>query len=178
MSRTVLAARIVTVVGAVLGLALLGPGMVARASDVRTVDMLDRCDPQSFDDAFGPGTCVFDHPGVSVGTFLSVLERSQTMGAWHFAPGAVRLREGQAFQARNSGGELHTFTEVEAFGGGFIPELNDLTGNPVPAPECLDFGSIEFIAPGGTTEPEVEPTGTHRYMCCIHPWMRATVTVR
>ena len=178
MSRTVLAARIVTVVGAALGLAVLGPGIVARASDVRTVDMLDRCDPQSFDDMFGPGTCIFDHRGVSVDTFLSVLERSQTMGAWHFAPGVVRLREGQAFQARNSGGELHTFTEVKAFGGGFIPELNDLTGNPVPAPECLDFDSIEFIAPGGTTEAEVEPAGTHRYMCCIHPWMRATVTVR
>ena len=178
MSRTVLAARIVTVATAVLGLAVLGPGMVARASDVRTVDMLDRCDPQSFNDAFGPGTCVFDHPGVSVGTFLSVLERAQTMGAWHFAPGVVRLREGQAFQARNSGGELHTFTEVEEFGGGFIPELNDLTGNPVPAPECLDVASLEFIAPGETNEAEVEPPGTHRYMCCIHPWMRATVTVR
>jgi plastocyanin len=178
MSRTVLAARIVAVVTAVLGLALLGPGMGARASDVRTVDMRDACDPQSFNDAFGPGTCVFDHPGVSLDTFLSVLERSQTMGAWHFAPGEVRLREGQAFQARNSGGEVHTFTEVEAFGGGFIAELNDLTGNPVPAPECLDFGSIEFIAAGDTTEPEVEPTGTHLYMCCIHPWMRATVTVR
>ena len=178
MSRTVLAARIVMVVSAVLGLVLLGPGMVVRASDVRTVDMLDRCDPQSFNDAFGPGICVFDHPGVSVGTFLSVLERSQTMGAWHFAPGVVRLQEGQAFQARNSGGELHTFTEVEDFGGGFIPELNDLSGNPEPAPECQNPGSLEFIAPGDTSEPEVESKGTHRYMCCIHPWMRATVTVR
>ncbi len=140
--------------------------------------MLDRCDPLSFNDAFGPGTCVFDHPGVSLGTFVSVLERSQTMGAWHFAPGVVRLQEGQAFQARNSGGELHTFTEVEDFGGGFIPELNDLSGNPEPAPECLNFGSIEFIAPGDTSEPEVESKGTHRYMCCIHPWMRATVTVK
>jgi plastocyanin len=178
MSRTVLAARIVMVVSAVLGLVLLGPGMVVRASDVRTVDMLDRCDPQSFNAMFGPGTCVFDHPGVSLGTFVSVLERSQTMGAWHFAPGVVRLQEGQAFQARNMGGEMHTFTEVEAFGGGFIPELNALSGNPEPAPECLNFGSIEFIAPGDTSEAEVESKGTHHYMCCIHPWMRADVTVR
>ena len=178
MSRTAMTIRTVTVVCAALGLTILSPVMVGRASDVRTVDMRDRCDPESFNDAFGPGTCVFDHRGVSVGTFLSVLERAQTMGAWHFAPGNVRLREGQAFQARNSGGELHTFTEVDEFGGGFIPELNELTGNLEPAPECLDVPSLEFIAPGDTTEPEIEPRGTHLYMCCIHPWMRATVTVR
>ena len=164
--------------GVAIGTLLLSAGLVGRALEVRTVQMLDVCDPESFNEAFGPGTCVFDHPGVSLGTFLSVLERAQTMGAWHFAPGAVRLKNGQAVQAYNAGGEVHTFTEVAEFGGGFIPDLNDLSGNPVPAPECLNFGAIEFIPPGGTGTPEAKAPGTYHYECCIHPWMRATVTVR
>jgi len=164
--------------GVVLGTIVLSLGHVGGAAEVKTVNMLDRCDPASFNALFGPGVCVFEHPGVSVGTFLSVLERAQKMGAWHFAPGSVRLKEGQAVQASNDGGEVHTFTEVDEFGGGFIPELNDLTGDAVPAPECLDFPNIEFIPPGGKTTPDVESAGTHKYQCCIHPWMRATVTVR
>ncbi len=80
-------------------------------------------------------------------------------------------------QAHNSGGEVHTFTEVAEFGGGIIQDLNDLTGNPVPAPECL-APNLEFIPAGGSNDPDVEDIGEHKYMCCIHPWMRATVTVK
>jgi hypothetical protein len=36
----------------------------------------------------------------------------------------------------SSYGETHTFTEVAQFGGGLVGLLNDLSGNPVPAPEC------------------------------------------
>jgi hypothetical protein len=73
---------------------------------------------------------------------------------------------------------VHTFTEVEAFGGGFVPELNALSGNPVPAPECLALDPDDFVPPGGTYSDEVEEPGTERYQCCIHPWMRATVSAR
>ena len=161
-----------------IGIVILGAGLIGRVPPVRVVDILDRCDPDSFNAMFGPNTCVFDHPGVSVDTFLRVLGNSGQIGAWHFSPRQVRLKEGQAFQAQNSGGEVHTFTEVAEFGGGFIPELNDLTGNPIPAPECLDFPNIEFIPAGASNAPEVDDAGEHKYMCCIHPWMRATVTVR
>ena len=161
-----------------IGIAILGAGLIGRASTVRVVDMLDRCDPDSFNGAFGAGTCVFDHPGVSVSTFLRVLGNSGQIGSWHFSPRQVRLQEGQAVQAHNSGGEVHTFTEVAEFGGGFIQDLNDLTGNPVPAPECLDFANIEFIPAGSSNAPDFEEAGVHKYMCCIHPWMRSTVTVR
>ena len=164
--------------GIAVGIVTLGIGLAGRAPAVRTVDMLDRCDPASFNAAFGPGTCVFDHPGVTVDTFLNVLERAHTMGAWHFAPTQLHLKAGQAFQAQNSGGEFHTFTEVDEFGGGFIADLNELTGDTEPAPECLNIAGLEFIAPGDTSDPEIEPAGTHKYMCCIHPWMRTTVTVR
>ena len=102
-----------------------------------------------------------------------------------FSARQVNITEGQQFQAQNDGGEVHTFTEVDEFGGGFIPELNDLSGTPVPAPECIaltqkpGFPFIDELIPaGGKTEAEDEDAGTHHYQCCIHPWMRMDVTVR
>ena len=178
MTRTAVARRVGLLGCVAIGIVILGAGPSGRAPAVRVVDMLDRCDPVSFNDLFGEGTCVFDHPGVSVDTSLKVLGDAGQIGAWHFSPRQIRLKDGQAVQAHNSGGELHTFTEVAEFGGGFIPELNDLTGNPVPAPECLDIDNLEFIPAGGANDPDVEDVGEHKYMCCIHPWMRTTVTVK
>jgi hypothetical protein len=85
---------------------------------------------------------------------------------------------GQTLLAINRGGEAHTFTEVAEFGGGIVPLLNELTGETTVAPECEALGPADFIPPGGSTSDEVEEAGTERYMCCIHPWMRATVTAR
>ena len=178
MSRKAMARRVGLLASIAVGITILGAGLMGRAPEVRVVDMLDRCDPESFNAMFGPGICVFDHPGVSVDTFLRVLGNSGQIGSWHFSPRQVQLKEGQAVQAHNSGGEDHTFTEVAEFGGGFIQDLNNLTGNPIPAPECLDFPNLEFIPAGGSNAPDVEEVGEHKYMCCIHPWMRATVTVR
>ena len=62
--------------------------------------------------------------------------------------------------------------------GGIVPLLNDLSGNPVPAPECLRLEADDFIPPSGTYTDTVETPGTELYQCCIHPWMRATVHVR
>ncbi len=51
------------------------------------------------------------------------------------------------------GGELHTFTKVATFGGGFIPPLNQLSGNPVPAPECLQpENATNIFVEAGTTD--------------------------
>jgi len=60
------------------------------------------------------------------------------------------------------------FTEVEEFGGGFIPDLNTLSGTPVPAPECLSLEPDDFVPPGATYTDEVEGA-TKLYQCCIHP---------
>ena len=57
-------------------------------------------------------------------------------------------RMGDTFVAVNNGGETHTFTEVKAFGGGIVPLLNVLSGNPVPAPECLALDAEDFVPPG------------------------------
>jgi len=162
-----------------VGLCTVVAGTVGFASDVRMVLMEDQCDPETFDATFGPGTCVRPHPGVSFSTFITELLHTQSAGGWMFGPREMRLREGVAFQAQNNGGEVHTFTEVDEFGGGFIPELNELSGNPEPALECLTLADDDFIPPGGTSELEDdEEPGTHHYQCCIHPWMRMDVTVR
>jgi hypothetical protein len=69
------------------------------------------------------------------------------------------------------GGELHTFTRVQNFGGGIVPLLNDLSGNPVVAPECAALGNP---AAGSTAL----PAGKTQFQCCIHPWMRTTIEVK
>ena len=80
--------------------------------------------------------------------------------------------------AINRGGEVHTFTEVEEFGGGIVPPLNDLSHNPVVAPECASLDPDDFVAPGATYREEaLEHAGTARFQCCIHPWMRLEVKV-
>jgi plastocyanin len=139
--------------------------------------MMDACDPASFNAVLGPGTCV-RQGGVTFQNFLRLLGEHQSIGAWHNAPGSMNVRVGQTLLAVNQGGEVHTFTEVEEFGGGIVPDLNALSGNPVPAPECLALAGPDFVPPGGTRTHEVEEPGTARYECCIHPWMRTTVTAR
>lgn len=160
--------------------AIAGARAAGLAAGIRTVDLHDQCDPATFNAAVGPGTCVGNAGGVPFDTFVSDITKTQQAGAWHMAPGTVQMRDGDALQARNTGGEAHTFTEVEAFGGGFVPFLNQLSGNPVPAPECDPNTNpeIQFVNPGQKTDPDFEEPGVHHYQCCIHPWMRMDVVVR
>jgi len=141
---------------------------------IRKVNMMDACDPASFNAAVGPGTCV-RQGGMTFGQFIAQLTKHQEVGAWHFSPPNRQAKVGQTLLAVNLGGEVHTFTEVEEFGGGIVPDLNALSGNPVPAPECLALDADDFVPPGGTYEDEVEEAGTELYQCCIHPWMRTVV---
>jgi len=143
----------------------------------RLVQMMDACDPESFNAALGPGSCTRSG-GVRFTRFLDLLGAHHSVGAWHFSPPRLNARVGQELLAVNQGGEVHTFTEVEEFGGGVIADLNTLSGNPVPAPECLALDQDDFVPAGGTYTDEVEESGDERYQCCIHPWMRTTVTAR
>jgi plastocyanin len=143
----------------------------------RQVQMMDACDPQSFNAVLGAGSCT-RQGGVDFAKFLALLGKHQKVGAWHFAPPTLKVRVGQELLAINQGGEVHTFTEVEEFGGGIVPDLNNLSGEPVPAPECLSLEPGDFVPPGGTFTDEVEEEGTESYQCCIHPWMRTVVTAR
>ena len=156
---------------------LTSGALLAAGAHSSHVIMQDACDPTTFNAMFGDGTCV-RNGGVTVERFIEQLESMQKAPAWFFAPSNINTTAGSTITAYNRGGEVHTFTHVANFGGGFISELNGITGNPVPAPECLNFGARVFVPAGGSDEVTVATPGEHHFQCCIHPWMRATANVR
>jgi plastocyanin len=142
------------------------------------VSMMDACDPTTFDAALQDPNACLRNGGMSFQEFVAQLQKHQRVGAWHFAPPSLNVSEGSTLTAINRGGEVHTFTEVEHFGGGIVPLLNQLSGNPTPAPECQALGPGDLVAPGGRFTVTESEAGVENYQCCIHPWMRATVRVR
>ena len=142
----------------------------------RIVNMMDACDPTSFNAVLGAGACTRTG-GVAFAKFLEQVGRHGGLGAWHFAPPRMSARVGQTLLAVNRGGEVHTFTHVAAFGGGIVPLLNTLSGNTTVAPECTQLDEDDFVPPGGTYEEDIDEAGTQRFQCCIHPWMRTTAHV-
>jgi len=153
------------------------PTAAAQGRENIMVNMHDACDPDSFNAAIGAGTCVRDG-GVSFDEFVAQLTAHQSIGAWHFAPGVANATVGETLLASNTGGEVHTFTEVAEFGGGIVPFLNQLAGTPNVAPECKALENDDFVAPGATYKETVDRKGTVKFQCCIHPWMRLEATVR
>ena len=155
-------------------------GGAAPAAAVRSeisLNLMDACDAATFNAAVGPGTCQREG-GMTFGQFIEQLTKHRQVGAWHFAPPTLEAQIGQTIVATNRGGEMHTFTHVAEFGGGIVPPLNDLSGNPVVAPECTTLEADDFVPPGGTYREDVHGSGAQKFQCCIHPWMRATATVR
>jgi hypothetical protein len=151
-----------------------GPSF-AQETGGRRILMLDQCDPDSFNEAIGPGTCVNRNGGLSFDLFIALLQNHQRAPSWRFSPETIHVPRDLTLPIVNAGGEVHTFTEVEEFGGGIVPVLNNLTGNTVVAPECLTLGASDFIPAGGQTTHTFEPGEADKYQCCIHPWMRAVV---
>ncbi|MGH7563635.1 MAG: hypothetical protein ACREK5_04335, partial [Gemmatimonadota bacterium] len=77
------------------------------ASAAFTINMLDRCEPASFNAAVGPGTCVGDGK-VTFGAFIAELEKKQVHHQWRFQPTQVALKSGRPITVVNVGGETHT----------------------------------------------------------------------
>jgi hypothetical protein len=179
---------------------------LATAQTTKIITMRDACDPASFNAALGPGHCTPGQHGNTLFTdFLGELQTDQNAGAWRFNPmlnataGTFKLvrldlTSGDQTVLENKGGETHTFTRVDQFGGGFKARLNGLTGNPVPAAECaqvLPDGSLapqpesptnQFVEAGKTEAGPTAgssalPLGESQWECCIHPWMRMVVVV-
>jgi hypothetical protein len=160
---------VLTSLGAVALLALPGS---AAAGDAVKVFVMDRCEPESFDAAVEPGTCV-RHGGVTFDKFLARLNpKDGGHNAWRFSRGDLVVRPGQHISAINSGGEFHTFTEVANFGTGIVPELN--AALPPGTPPAVPVGPFNGIDAGETIELRPLPTGTHLFECLIHPWMQTT----
>jgi len=147
---------------------------IATHAVQHAVTLFDACDPETFNAVVGPGTCSRSG-GVRFENFVAELTRHHSAGAWHFAPSKVTMRVGDQLVANNRGGEEHTFTEVEEFGGGTVPFLNDLVGLTTVAPEC---NAAIAIPPGGSSRETEDEAGVEKYQCCIHPWMRAEVRIK
>jgi len=145
--------------------------------DNRVVNMLDDCDPATFNAPPGPG------PGTCVGkgtttfqAFIAELTATKMAARWLFMPTALETEEGKQIVAKNRGGEEHTFTRVANFGGGIVPPLNALSGNTTVAPECTTLEEDDFVKPGGVYKERLTDDHVQKFQCCIHPWMRTTVT--
>jgi plastocyanin len=151
-------------------------GVASASPSHRNVQILDDCDAESFNAALGPGSCVKDG-GVTFGEFIEQLLTMGEAPAWRFAPERLGLRAGGTVTATNRGGEFHTFTEVAAFGGGCVDELNELLGLTA-IPECANPGPLfatTGVAPRDSLTTGPLAAGTHRFQCIIHPWQRTTV---
>ncbi len=145
---------------------------------------LDECDPTTFNAAVGPDFC----KNVTLGAFttLSDLFAGAEAGTpdpgWDFEPDQVTIHNGDILSVVDQGGEPHTFTEVKAFGNGFVPPLN--VGSATTAiPECAGGFSTVAVAKtrilqGSHLDITGLSKGKHLFQCCIHPWMRMEVDVK
>ena len=157
---------------------LAGASADRPGDDARTLRIYDSCDPATFNAVFNDPTICIKQGHVPFDRFIAELTRTQKAAQWRFAPQNVELNSGEGVFALNEGGEVHTFTRVAQFGGGILPLLNDLSGNPTVAPECTTLEADDFVAPGALYTAELNTDEIQHFQCCIHPWMRADVKVK
>lgn len=142
----------------------------------------DTCDPVTFGALCNPNF----HGTTTVAQFFAELNATRRVATWEYGGGDIRISSGQNFQVDNRGGETHTFTVVAEFGGGRVPTLNTASGNTVVAPECVagpnttnvDIASGQGITVTTGASGVMKSKGTFKVQCCIHPWMRATVSIQ
>ena len=188
-SRKVLFATTITIALAIG--ALIYTGVVGAQANTVTILMRDACDPATFPVPCAPGA----HGTTPFPVFIAELQQDHIAGAWRFNPlldasagnfklVTLNLTAGQQTVIQNLGGETHTFTRVKEFGGGNVPPLNALSGNPVPAPECsLAESNTNVIVEAGKSQAgpiagtSALPEEVTKWQCCIHPWMRMIVAV-
>jgi plastocyanin len=154
-----------------------------NSPSVAQIVALDECDPVTFNAALGPDFC----KNVTLGAFTKLLDLFAKAKAgtpdpgWDFEPDIVHINKGTTLVVTDQGGEPHTFTEVERFGGGFLPVLN--APGEVTVPECTGgFSNVAVaktrILQGSQLLLPGLSKGEHLFECCIHPWMRVKVEVK
>jgi plastocyanin len=142
------------------------------------VAIRDDCDPR--DPAWNPtGGCLLRRGNVTFAEFARELDSPLALAvvghqAWRNDPTYLVVERGTTIRVKNEGGRVHTFTKVAAFGGGKVPNpaLNE---GLITAPECPT--SVD-VPPGSSIRISGLAPGDHRFECCIHPWMRALITVK
>jgi plastocyanin len=151
---------------------------------------LDECDPTTFNAALSESGGGFCH-NVSLAAFgyattlsdlLNGAENGMPDPGWDFEPDQLTIKEGTILSVVDEGGEPHTFTEVKAYGNGFLPPLNPGSSTSV-IPECNGgFKNIAVartrIVQGSHLDITGLSKGKHLFQCCIHPWMRMEVDVK
>jgi hypothetical protein len=174
----------------VVGLGVMFTPAYAAGPNPVKIQIKDACDQATFNAQVGPGTCI-GNGAITFGHFLDEVTRLQRAPQWQFVPSQRHVSVDQTLEATNVGGETHTFTEVDKFGGGIVPFLNGPSGMTTLAPECTDgtpdgsglltpaAGFLASVVPPGQTLRDSEDAVGHTflYQCCIHPWMHAMITV-
>ena len=146
------------------------------ADDDKKITLRDDCDPT--DPGWNAtGGCALEQGDVNEAEFRGELMSPLSLSvighqAWRIDPSYRKVEADETLGVRNAGGRIHTFTEVQNFGGGRVPPLNM---GLIMAPECKTATNI----PAGTSaQVSGLSVGNHRFQCCIHPWMRAIVKVK
>ena len=141
----------------------------------------DNCDPVTFGALCNPNF----HGTTTRDAFNAELTATKRVAAWEYGGGDIRVSSGESFAVDNKGGETHTFSVVANYGGGRVPGLNTASGNTVVAPECVagpnaanvDIASGTGISVTTGAAGTIKTKGTFKVQCCIHPWMRSTITI-
>jgi plastocyanin len=159
--------------------------LFATAAEAGVVEAvaLDECDPATFNAALGAGECLNVAAGASVtlNALIASVASGHPSSSWLYSPSEVTIKKRDVVVATNEGGEVHTFTEVRQFGGGFVPLLNPPGSTTVP--ECQNGFANPAVAStrllqGSRREVSSLSEGTHLFQCCIHPWMHFEVEVK
>jgi plastocyanin len=163
--------------------ALVATGMLmlplAASANPSEIYASDACSP-SFNVALGDPTICNRNGGTPFDVFIQQLAQNGFAGAWHFSAPHVQVNEGDSLTVENRGGETHTFSEVSQFGGGGIVDELNLILFGTATPPTFFIGPLNFVPPGeeATISASTLTTGTHRFICAIHPWMEETVVVK
>jgi plastocyanin len=174
----VLGLAVLLALGAAAFAAATPAGRSGDDTESKRIAIRDDCDPR--DPAWAPtGGCALDRGDVSFAEFVEETSSPLSLSvighqAWRNDPSYLKVKAGTNVRVKNVGGRAHTFTEVAAWGGGKIP-FPPLNQGLTIAPECP--GSID-IAPGDSIKLSGLAVGNHRFLCCIHPWMRAVIKVK
>lgn len=181
MGRADPTARVYRVLLAAAGVAVLSviASTPATASGRTSIEVQDRCDPATFN-AFIPGLCAPTPRGnVTLEAFLDTLNPDDGgHGAWRNSREETHIDEGQHVHVVNTGGEVHSFTEVVDFGGGVVPDLDAALPPGTPSAQPVGDPGPSFFGPGGRITVTGLIEGEHRFQCLIHPWMRTVIEVR